>query len=167
MTKQACLDMRVVALWHGTAYSGILASLHAAATRVPACRYLGIIMEYVPGDNLQNFLRSSGGRVAEPLARFIFQQLLLALDFCHRRGKVNRWAQPDLQHCPAACTQACLHGLITQAAAAMPASACHAIWASRLLLSVRTTDDGRLAEHHVAGTWGTQSHVTRLQRPIH
>jgi serine/threonine-protein kinase SRK2 len=53
-------------------------------------------MEYVPGDNLQNFLRSSGGRVAEPLARFIFQQLLLALDFCHRRGKVNRCAcQPS------------------------------------------------------------------------
>jgi serine/threonine-protein kinase SRK2 len=31
-----------------------------------------------------------GGKVIEGLARFIFQQLIIALDFCHRKGKVNR-----------------------------------------------------------------------------
>jgi serine/threonine protein kinase len=29
-------------------------------------------------------------RVSEALGRFLFQQLVLALDFCHRRGKVCR-----------------------------------------------------------------------------
>jgi serine/threonine-protein kinase SRK2 len=28
--------------------------------------------------------------VSEALGRFLFQQLVLALDFCHRRGKVCR-----------------------------------------------------------------------------
>lgn len=30
-----------------------------------------------------------GGKVIEGLARFIFQQLVIALDFCHRKGKVG------------------------------------------------------------------------------
>lgn len=29
-------------------------------------------------------------RASEALARFLFQQLVLALDFCHRKGKVSR-----------------------------------------------------------------------------
>lgn len=28
--------------------------------------------------------------MSEALARFLFQQLILALDFCHRKGKVSR-----------------------------------------------------------------------------
>lgn len=47
-------------------------------------------MEFVEGENLQQFLANTGGRASEALARFLFQQLVLALDFCHRRGKVSR-----------------------------------------------------------------------------
>jgi serine/threonine protein kinase len=95
-------------------------------------------MEFVEGENLQQFLANTGGRcgflrpssrphagsasserptdplpphptapppthtinqpthpqnndrASEALARFLFQQLVLALDFCHRKGKVSR-----------------------------------------------------------------------------
>eukprot|EP00197_Chlamydomonas_leiostraca_P011601 CAMPEP_0202876372 /NCGR_PEP_ID=MMETSP1391-20130828/28870_1 /ASSEMBLY_ACC=CAM_ASM_000867 /TAXON_ID=1034604 /ORGANISM="Chlamydomonas leiostraca, Strain SAG 11-49" /LENGTH=885 /DNA_ID=CAMNT_0049558197 /DNA_START=87 /DNA_END=2741 /DNA_ORIENTATION=+ len=53
-------------------------------------RYLGEVLEYVEGETLSNFLQKVGGKVIEGLARFIFQQLIIALDFCHRKGKVNR-----------------------------------------------------------------------------
>ncbi|KAI8473311.1 MAG: serine carboxypeptidase S28-domain-containing protein [Monoraphidium minutum] len=52
--------------------------------------HLGVVMEYVDGENLQQFLANTGGRASEALARFLFQQLVLALDFCHRKGKVSR-----------------------------------------------------------------------------
>ncbi|KXZ53936.1 hypothetical protein GPECTOR_6g854 [Gonium pectorale] len=44
---------------------------------------------------LQVFLEKAGGCVVEALARFLFQQLVIALDFCHRRGKVNRNIRPS------------------------------------------------------------------------
>lgn len=47
-------------------------------------------MEYVHGQNLQQYLEQHGGKVPEDIARFIFQQLMIAVDFCHRLGKVNR-----------------------------------------------------------------------------
>ncbi|KAL6752911.1 kinase-like domain-containing protein [Haematococcus lacustris] len=53
-------------------------------------RYLAEVLEYVEGETLQVFLEKVGGKVIEGLARFIFQQLIIALDFCHRKGKVNR-----------------------------------------------------------------------------
>ncbi|GBF97768.1 sulfur stress regulator [Raphidocelis subcapitata] len=52
--------------------------------------HLCVVMEYVEGENLQQFLANTGGRASEALARFLFQQLVLALDFCHRKGKVSR-----------------------------------------------------------------------------
>ncbi|KIY95352.1 hypothetical protein MNEG_12611 [Monoraphidium neglectum] len=52
--------------------------------------HLAVVMEYVEGENLQQFLANTGGRASEALARFLFQQLVLALDFCHRKGKVSR-----------------------------------------------------------------------------
>jgi len=52
--------------------------------------HLGVVMEAVEGEDLQSFLVNTGGRVSEALARFLFQQLVLALDFCHRKGKVSR-----------------------------------------------------------------------------
>lgn len=52
-------------------------------------RYLAIATEYVEGETLQAFLEKAGGRVVEPLARFIFQQLVIAVDYCHKKGKVR------------------------------------------------------------------------------
>lgn len=52
--------------------------------------YLAIAMEYVEGDNLQAFLETMNGKLPENLARFVFQQLMIAIDYCHRKGKVNR-----------------------------------------------------------------------------
>ena len=40
--------------------------------------------------HLQSFLEKCGGRMVEALARFVFQQLILAVEFCHRKGKVLR-----------------------------------------------------------------------------
>ncbi|KAG2496746.1 hypothetical protein HYH03_005155 [Edaphochlamys debaryana] len=58
-------------------------------------RHLAIVLEYVDGENLQVFMEKAGGCVIEQLARFLFQQLVIALDFCHRRGKVNRAIRPS------------------------------------------------------------------------
>ena len=46
---------------------------------------LAVVMEYIPGEDLFNFCRARG-RLPEDLARFIFQQLIVALDYCHRMG---------------------------------------------------------------------------------
>lgn len=45
-------------------------------------------MGFVQGETIEGFLEKVGGRVIENLGRFVFQQLLLAVDFCHRKGKV-------------------------------------------------------------------------------
>ncbi|PNW73673.1 hypothetical protein CHLRE_13g568050v5 [Chlamydomonas reinhardtii] len=52
--------------------------------------YLAVVMEYVNGTNLQHYLEAAGGKLPEDVARFIFQQLVIAVDFCHKKGKVNR-----------------------------------------------------------------------------
>eukprot|EP00882_Tetradesmus_deserticola_P004252 GHRQ01004492.1.p1 GENE.GHRQ01004492.1~~GHRQ01004492.1.p1 ORF type:complete len:276 (+),score=89.28 GHRQ01004492.1:313-1140(+) len=52
--------------------------------------HLAAVTEYVDGEDLQLFLANTGGRVSEALGRFLFQQLVLALDFVHRCGKVCR-----------------------------------------------------------------------------
>ncbi|KXZ49463.1 hypothetical protein GPECTOR_21g689 [Gonium pectorale] len=52
--------------------------------------YLAVVMEYVSGTNLQHYLESAGGKLPEDVVRFIFQQLIIAVDFCHKKGKVNR-----------------------------------------------------------------------------
>ncbi|GIL58543.1 hypothetical protein Vafri_13489 [Volvox africanus] len=52
--------------------------------------YLAVVMEYVNGTNLQHYLEGAGGKLPEDVARFIFQQLVIAVDFCHKKGKVNR-----------------------------------------------------------------------------
>ncbi|PNH07880.1 CBL-interacting serine/threonine-protein kinase 20, partial [Tetrabaena socialis] len=41
------------------------------------------------------FLEKAGGCVIEPLARFLFQQLVIALDYCHRKGKISRDIKPS------------------------------------------------------------------------
>ncbi|KAG1653843.1 hypothetical protein FOA52_008644 [Chlamydomonas sp. UWO 241] len=53
-------------------------------------RYLGVVMEFVDGQDLQAYLVKAGGRLSEDVARFVFQQLVVAVDFIHKKGKVNR-----------------------------------------------------------------------------
>ena len=49
--------------------------------------HLAIVMEYAKGGDLFNYTMRHGphGRLAEPQARWIFQQLIIGLDYCHRR----------------------------------------------------------------------------------
>ena len=56
----------------------------------PTPRYLAMVLEYVDGLDLFTYLNSLGGRLSEDDARAIFQQLILAVDFCHRIGKGHR-----------------------------------------------------------------------------
>jgi len=47
--------------------------------------HLAIAMEYAPGGDLFRYvLRHKAARLAEAQARWIFQQLVIGLDFCHR-----------------------------------------------------------------------------------
>ncbi len=48
-------------------------------------------MEYVAGGNLHQLVNQYGG-LSEKLARWFFQQLIVALDYCH---KVGRFIRPD------------------------------------------------------------------------
>ncbi|KAL4448213.1 hypothetical protein ABPG75_005432 [Micractinium tetrahymenae] len=54
--------------------------------------YLAIVMEYAQGGNLHRFLRERclHNRLTEDQARWIFQQMIVGLDFCHRMGVANR-----------------------------------------------------------------------------
>ena len=58
-------------------------------------RHLAIVMEYVEGETLELFLERVGGHCIENLARFIFQQLIIAVDFCHKKGKLLRDIKPS------------------------------------------------------------------------
>lgn len=57
--------------------------------------HLAIVLEYVEGETLELFLERIGGRMIENMARFIFQQLVIAVDFCHRKGKILRDLKPS------------------------------------------------------------------------
>ncbi|GBF96707.1 sulfur stress regulator [Raphidocelis subcapitata] len=52
-------------------------------------RDVNIVMEFVSGGSLLPFVQRRG-RLEEPLARWFFQQLVLAVDYCHRKGVANR-----------------------------------------------------------------------------
>eukprot|EP00210_Caulerpa_lentillifera_P003142 g3002.t1 len=52
-------------------------------------KYLAIVMEYANQGDLFRFIQTQG-RMREDLARWIFQQLIFGLDYCHRRGIANR-----------------------------------------------------------------------------
>ena len=50
--------------------------------------HLGIAMEYVPGGDLHTYLQGRPGcRLPEGEARWLFQQLIIGIDYCHRRGE--------------------------------------------------------------------------------
>ena len=49
--------------------------------------YLAIVMEYVPGGDMFQYVVSRRG-LPESEARWFFQQLILGMDYCHRKGEV-------------------------------------------------------------------------------
>ncbi len=60
---------------------------HAAAQVFLTATHLGIAMEYAQGGDLFAYTlgHKPHGRLAEQQARWIFQQLIIGLDYCHRR----------------------------------------------------------------------------------
>ncbi|KAL6750394.1 Snf1-like ser/thr protein kinase [Haematococcus lacustris] len=51
--------------------------------------FICIAMEFATGGNLFNYVQQAG-RLKEPAARWFLQQLVIGLDYCHRKGVVNR-----------------------------------------------------------------------------
>ncbi|KAI8380875.1 kinase-like domain-containing protein [Blakeslea trispora] len=49
-----------------------------------------IVMEYVDGFNLDEFLQQNNGKLPENQARDIFRQMVAAMDYCHSRWVVHR-----------------------------------------------------------------------------
>eukprot|EP01025_Chloroclados_australasicus_P045338 TRINITY_DN4959_c0_g1_i1.p1 TRINITY_DN4959_c0_g1~~TRINITY_DN4959_c0_g1_i1.p1 ORF type:complete len:397 (-),score=39.02 TRINITY_DN4959_c0_g1_i1:296-1438(-) len=45
--------------------------------------YVAIVMEFAEGGDMFSFLKKSGGKLAEPQARWFFQQLIFAVEYCH------------------------------------------------------------------------------------
>ena len=58
--------------------------------------HLAIAMEYAQGGDLFNYTlgHRPHGRLAEQQARWIFQQLIIGLDYCHRRVSTARHVHP-------------------------------------------------------------------------
>lgn len=52
-------------------------------------RFLALVLEYANFGDLHSYVMSRRG-LSEPEARWFFQQLMLAVDFCHQMGVVNR-----------------------------------------------------------------------------
>ncbi|KAI8370948.1 kinase-like domain-containing protein [Blakeslea trispora] len=56
-----------------------------------SCDSLFLVMEYVPGCNLDEYLQKKNkGALDEDEARQLFRQLVTAVDFCHRKWVVHR-----------------------------------------------------------------------------
>lgn len=56
-----------------------------------SCDSLFLVMEYVPGWNLDEYLqKKNDGALTEDEARHLFRQLVSAVDFCHRKWVVHR-----------------------------------------------------------------------------
>jgi len=53
-----------------------------------------MVMEYVPGGELFDFIVSNG-RLAEPRARMLFQQLVSGVEYCHGHMVVHRDLKPE------------------------------------------------------------------------
>lgn len=51
--------------------------------------YLGIVLEYAAGGDLLEWIRMKGG-ISEAMGRWLFQQLVVGLDYIHRKGVANR-----------------------------------------------------------------------------
>lgn len=56
-----------------------------------SCDSLFLVMEYVPGWNLDEYLqKKSEGALDENEARHLFRQLVAAVDYCHHKWVVHR-----------------------------------------------------------------------------
>ena len=51
---------------------------------------LAIVMEYLPGGDLKQFLKESGGRVPEATAQKLFIQMCEAVKYFHSRKLIHR-----------------------------------------------------------------------------
>mmetsp|Transcript_40234 Transcript_40234/g.89327 ORF Transcript_40234/g.89327 Transcript_40234/m.89327 type:complete len:381 (-) Transcript_40234:812-1954(-) len=51
--------------------------------------YICIAMEYATGGSLFHYVQKQG-RLKEAVARWFFQQLIIGVDYCHKRGVANR-----------------------------------------------------------------------------
>jgi serine/threonine protein kinase len=51
---------------------------------------LYLIMEHVPGVNLEQYLELAGGALSESEARRLFRQIVSAVSYCHSRWIVHR-----------------------------------------------------------------------------
>ena len=51
--------------------------------------FLGIAMEYANGGDTFDYVVQQKG-IQEPQARWLFQQLIIAIDYCHKKNIVNR-----------------------------------------------------------------------------
>jgi serine/threonine-protein kinase SRK2 len=52
-------------------------------------RFICIVMEYATGGSLFQYVQRQG-RLKEAVARWFFQQLVVGVDYCHRKGVANR-----------------------------------------------------------------------------
>lgn len=52
-------------------------------------KYLGIVMDYAEGGTLRDYI-AKRGPLSENLVRFLFQQLVLGIEYCHKMNIVNR-----------------------------------------------------------------------------
>lgn len=52
-------------------------------------KFICIVMEYAGTGTLHAYVRKFG-HLKESVARWFFQQLALAVDFCHKKGVANR-----------------------------------------------------------------------------
>ncbi|KAK9821812.1 hypothetical protein WJX74_000164 [Apatococcus lobatus] len=57
-------------------------------------KYLGLVLEFAPGGDLFQYIQSHGS-LTETETRRIFQQLIIALEYCHGKGIVNRDLKPE------------------------------------------------------------------------
>lgn len=51
---------------------------------------LFLVLEFIPGVNLDEHLQRSGGSLSEHEARAIFRQMVTAVSYCHSRWVVHR-----------------------------------------------------------------------------
>lgn len=51
---------------------------------------LFIVMEYIEGCNLEEYLQKHKGKLSEAEARSLFRQMVAALDYCHSKWVVHR-----------------------------------------------------------------------------